>query len=58
MSMSNKDITKLTELAKEKLKKGVSKEEALRSFVRAGILNKEGKFTKPYENLARVVKQR
>lgn len=56
--MSNKDISNLTELARQQLKKGVTKEEALRSFIRAGILDKKGKFTKPYENLSRVVKQR
>lgn len=56
--MSNKDIKKLTELAREQLKKGVTREEALNSFVRAGILNKDGQFTKQYENLGRIIKNR
>lgn len=54
--MSGKDIKKLTDLAKGKIKRGVTKEEALRSFMGAGILNEKGEFTKPYQRLAAVVK--
>lgn len=53
--MSDKDIKRLQELAEEKLKKGITKEEALHSLQDAGILNKNGDFTRPYQNLARIV---
>ncbi|MBC8053433.1 MAG: hypothetical protein H7Y13_10250 [Sphingobacteriaceae bacterium] len=56
--MSNKDIKKLTDLAKEKLGKQITRDEALRSFVSAGIMNSRGQFTKPYQNLGRVVKNK
>ena len=54
--MSEKDIKNLMDLADEKLKKGFTREEALRSFQDAGILDKDGNFTLPYQNLARVMK--
>ena len=53
--MSEKDIKNLIELAKQKLQKGVSKEEALQAFVAAGIMNESGKFTKPYQHLASAI---
>ena len=55
--MSEKDYQRLMDLADELLKKthSYTKEEALRDLYNAGILDKEGNFTKPYENLARVV---
>jgi hypothetical protein len=48
--MSTKEIKNLIELAK-KLKKEVSKESALNTFIGAGILDKNGEFTEPYKNL-------
>lgn len=42
--------------AKEELEREVTPEEALRQLVAAGILDKDGNFTAPYQNLARVVK--
>lgn len=51
--MSNKEIKQLIDLAKE-LKKNVTKEIALDSFVSAGIMNKKGEFTKPYKSLNEV----
>lgn len=42
--------------AKRALQRKVAKEEALASLVRAGILDKDGKFTAPYQNLAKYVK--
>jgi hypothetical protein len=53
--MSEKDIKKLQDLALEILKKGVTKEEALRTFVGAGILDEKGNFTKLHENLATLI---
>ena len=53
--MSEKDIKRLTELALKKLERGVTKEEALRSLQQAGILDKKGEFTSPYQNLAKAV---
>ena len=53
--MSEKDIKKLVELAKKKLKENRTKEEAMAELVSAGIMTKKGNFTKPYKNLARIV---
>jgi hypothetical protein len=50
--MSEKDFNLLMELANRKLEQEVSKEEALRSLVNAGILDSNGNLTKPYEDLA------
>ena len=50
--MSEKDFNLLMELATQKLHQEVSKEEALRSLVNAGILDTNGNLTKPYEDLA------
>ena len=49
--MSDKDIDRLLELAKRHLEEKVTKEEALRSLVRAGILDEAGNHTPPYANL-------
>jgi hypothetical protein len=49
--MSDKDLELLLELAEEKLKSKVSKEEAMQSFVAAGILNQDGAYTDPYKQL-------
>jgi hypothetical protein len=50
--MSDKDFNKLIELAQKQLQEKVSKEEALHSLVRAGILDQSGKLTAPYVNFA------
>lgn len=50
--MSEKDFNKLVELAQQKLQEKVSKEEALHSLVRAGILDAAGNLTAPYADLA------
>ena len=52
--MSDKEIKQLTNLAAN-LKKEISKEKALATFVSAGILNKKGDFTTPYNGLKTVV---
>ena len=49
--MSEKDLNLLIELAQEKLRRGVSKEEALKSFIAAGILDARGEYTEPYKEL-------
>lgn len=53
--MSQKEINNLIELAQEKIKNGVSKEEALDTFISAGILDKNAQFTKEYENLETII---
>lgn len=53
--MSQKEIDKLIELAQDKIKKGVSKEEALETFVGAGILNEQAQFTQHYKNLETII---
>jgi hypothetical protein len=55
--MSEKDIKKLIDLAKTKLKEKRTKKEALASLVSAGIMTKKGNYTKPYQDLARAVKK-
>ena len=55
--MSEKDFNLLMELVNQKLHQEVSKEEALRSLVNAGILDSSGNLTKPYEDLAIVTPQ-
>jgi hypothetical protein len=56
--MSEKEIKRLTDLAKTRLKKQVSKKEALYTFVMAGILDKEGQFTENYPHLAAVAEKK
>jgi hypothetical protein len=51
--MSSKDIQELIDLAK-KLEKDLTKEEALKSLVAAGILDQAGNYTKPYRKLEKV----
>jgi hypothetical protein len=52
--MGDKEIKQLTKLAVN-LKKEVSRESALANLISAGILNKKGDFTKPYNDLKTVV---
>jgi hypothetical protein len=55
--MSEKDIKKLTDLAKKKLNETRTKKEALDSLISAGILTKNGNYTKPYKSLTRLVRK-
>jgi len=55
--MSEKDIQKLMDLAKKKLTEKRTKKQALASLVSAGILTEKGNYTKPYQNLAKVIKK-
>lgn len=52
--MSDKEIKQLTNLAIT-LKKEISRESALATLVSAGILDRKGDFTKPYNDLKTVV---
>ncbi|OIQ65187.1 hypothetical protein GALL_532580 [mine drainage metagenome] len=54
--MSDKDLKKLTDLVKEELKTIPTKEQALQSFISAGIKNDKGEFTAPYAILNKLVK--
>ena len=49
--MSDKDFELLLELAEEKLKGDLSKEDALLSLVTAGILEQDGSYTDAYKEL-------
>jgi hypothetical protein len=49
--MTNEDINNLIELAKEEAKKTPTYEEALRSFVQAGILDEQANLTPMYKYL-------
>ena len=53
--MSKKEIKQLFDLAKNRLKNPVSKEEAMHAFVNAGILNNDGQYTENYPHLAAAV---
>jgi len=55
--MSEEDIRNLENIAIEKLKKGVTREEALQAFIRAGILDKNGNYTEPYKILAKAIQK-
>ena len=50
--MSEKDFDKLMELAQKLLHEKVSDEDALGSFIRAGILDENGNLTANYASLA------
>jgi hypothetical protein len=52
--MNEKEIKRLIDLAK-KLKDNISKEKVLTSLVSAGILDDKGDYTKPYDELNKVV---
>jgi hypothetical protein len=56
--MTDKEYKKMMDEAEEYRKEveNYTKEEALALLCRVGILDKDGNFTKPYKNLARVVK--
>jgi len=47
---------KIMESIERDLKKKYTKEGSLQFFVRAGILDRDGNFTTPYQNLAKYVK--
>ncbi|MBC9913805.1 hypothetical protein [Chitinophaga varians] len=49
--MSDAEFNALMELAEEQLREDVTPEEALRSFVGAGILDWDGNFREPYTEL-------
>ncbi|NII26557.1 ATP-binding protein [Pseudoflavitalea sp. X16] len=49
--MSDKDFNNLMKLAQKLAQEKPTKEEALRSLVRAGILDENGNFTPPYASL-------
>ena len=52
MNMNDKDYQRILDLAEQELKKGVNKEEGLRSLYNAGILDMNGNFTEMYKDLA------
>ena len=55
LSMSEKEIKRLTDLAKERLKKQFSRDEVLHTFVMAGILDSKGRFTDNYPHLSTAI---
>ena len=54
---TRKDIENLYRIAAEARKRITTPEEALRTLIRAGILDKDGNHTKPYKNLGRAVRK-
>jgi hypothetical protein len=55
--MSDQDLKRLSDLAKNKRKAGVTREQALKSFMAIGIMDEKGEFTKPYAILESVIKK-
>ena len=49
--MNEKDIQFLIELAESKIQSGVTKEEALETFIGAGIMDENADYTAPYKGL-------
>jgi len=49
--MSEKDIQHLIDLAQSKIDAGVTYEDAMSSLIGAGILDKNGEYTAPYQEL-------
>ena len=49
--MTDKDIRNLIELAESHMKANISPEEALSNFISAGILDENGEYTPPYQQL-------
>ena len=57
--MSEKDLKIINDLAKKLIvdAKTMTKEESFQRLVDAGIFKKNGQYTKPYSNLAKVFKK-
>lgn len=51
LTMSEKDIQKLIDLAESQIKAGVTAEQVRQTMVSAGILNADGEYTAPYQQL-------
>lgn len=49
--MDEKDIQNLIELAELQILAGVTAKQALQTFVSAGIMNEDGEYTTPYQEL-------
>lgn len=56
MDRESRSTKEILESAEKALKKEHTKEESLRIFISAGILDQDGNFTAPYQNLAKYVK--
>lgn len=55
--MSDKEFTKLMELAQKQLHEEVTPEKALKELMLAGILDANGNYTEPYQELAKASNQ-
>ena len=55
--MNEEDIKRLENIALETIKNGITREEALRSLMYAGILDENGNYTEPYKHLGEAVKR-
>lgn len=49
--MTDRDIQNLIELFESRIRAGITAEEALKSLVSAGILNENGEYTPPFQQL-------
>ena len=55
--MTDREIQIIQDHARKKLTQRLTREEALLSLQRAGILDKNGNYTKPYKILERITKR-
>lgn len=56
MDRHERSYKEIMEMFEKGLKKKHTKEESLQFFIKAGMLDKDGNFTAPYQNLAKYVK--
>lgn len=56
MDRESRSTKEILESAERALKKEHTREESLQIFISAGILDKDGNFTAPYQTLAKYVK--
>jgi len=55
--MNKEDIENLKNIARERREKGFTREEALQSLIRAGILDENGNHTEPYKLLGEAIER-
>jgi len=55
--MTTKDLENLRQIAIEGRKKMVTREDAMRYLINAGIFDKNGNYTKPYRRLGKAIRE-
>ncbi len=57
ITMNKEDIENLKNIARELQKREVTREEALRDLIHAGILDENENFTEPYKHLGEAIER-